>query len=130
MCIGSSEPVLAQCLIAILFICLCIRRPSCRCLYDSVLFLNLVVVTSLIFFVYEGEKLGRKEVEGLGNSAILNGEKRIIGAGGIGMGVRLTQSDEVDQRRNRTMLRQFFEKEQMKRKGMEREKRKHEVNAS
>ena len=53
-----------------------------------------------------------------------------IGAGGIGMGVRLTQSDEVDQRRNRTMLRQFFEKEQMKRKGMEREKRKHEVNAS
>ena len=64
-----------------------------------------------------GEKLRQKDVEGRGDVAKLqDGTERKIGAGGLGMGVHLAQSNPEDQERNRKMLERFFKKERRRRK--------------
>ena len=64
-----------------------------------------------------GEKLRQKDVEGRGDVAKLqDGTERKIGAGGLGMGVHLAQSNSEDQERNRKMLERFFKKERQRRK--------------
>ena len=70
-----------------------------------------------------GELLRKKEVEGRGDVARLpDGTERKIGAGGLGMGVHLAQSNAEDQERNRKMLERFFKKERRRRnKQMEEE---------
>jgi hypothetical protein len=51
-----------------------------------------------------GEFLQVKEVQGIGQTAIVNGETKRIGAGGLGMGVKLAISDKDDQERSKKML--------------------------
>ena len=51
-----------------------------------------------------------KDVQGIGNQSIVQGEKRIIGAGGIGLGVKLATSDEQDQERSKKMLANILKK--------------------
>ena len=64
-----------------------------------------------------GELLRQKEGEGRGDVARLpDGTERKIGAGGLGMGVHLAQSNAEDQERNRKMLERFFKKERRRRK--------------
>ena len=64
-----------------------------------------------------GEKLRQKDVEGRGDVAKLqDGTEKKIGAGGLGMGVHLAQSNPEDQERNRKMLERFFKKERQRRK--------------
>lgn len=58
----------------------------------------------------KGEKLKVKKVEGIGNTSVVNGEKRTIGAGGMGMGVKLALSDEQDQERSKKMLAKMLKK--------------------
>jgi hypothetical protein len=52
----------------------------------------------------KGEYLQVKEVQGIGQTAIVNGETKRIGAGGLGMGVKLAVSDKDDQERSKRML--------------------------
>ena len=52
----------------------------------------------------KGEKLRVKEVEGIGDQTTIQGETKKVGAGGIGMGVRLAVSDKEDQQRSKKML--------------------------
>lgn len=52
----------------------------------------------------KGEYLQVKEVQGIGQTAIVNGETKRIGAGGLGMGVKLAISDKDDQERSKRML--------------------------
>lgn len=56
----------------------------------------------------KGEKLTVKEVVGIGDSAIIDGERKKVGAGGIGMGVKLAVSDKDDQERSKKMLEKFL----------------------
>eukprot|EP00543_Licmophora_paradoxa_P009176 CAMPEP_0202467022 /NCGR_PEP_ID=MMETSP1360-20130828/70662_1 /ASSEMBLY_ACC=CAM_ASM_000848 /TAXON_ID=515479 /ORGANISM="Licmophora paradoxa, Strain CCMP2313" /LENGTH=67 /DNA_ID=CAMNT_0049091367 /DNA_START=1 /DNA_END=200 /DNA_ORIENTATION=+ len=53
----------------------------------------------------KGEKLAVQQIEGIGDKRIKeNGEVEKVGAGGIGMGVRLAVSDEKTQQQNKQML--------------------------
>ena len=52
----------------------------------------------------KGEKLRVQEVEGIGDQTKIQGETKKVGAGGIGMGVRLAISDKEDQLRSKKML--------------------------
>lgn len=52
----------------------------------------------------KGEKLKIKEVQGIGDQTTIDGESRRIGAGGMGMGVKLSVSDEIDQEKSKKML--------------------------
>mmetsp|Transcript_9216 Transcript_9216/g.11620 ORF Transcript_9216/g.11620 Transcript_9216/m.11620 type:complete len:145 (+) Transcript_9216:68-502(+) len=52
----------------------------------------------------KGEKLKIKDVQGIGDSKKMDGEMKRIGAGGVGMGVRLAVSDQDDQDRSKKML--------------------------
>ena len=67
----------------------------------------------------KGEKLRIKEVHGIGNQSIINGETRIIGAGGVGAGVKLAVSDEQDQERSKKMLAKLLK--QAKKKNMKKD---------
>ncbi len=58
----------------------------------------------------KGEKLKIKDVQGIGNQTMLNGEKRTVGGGGVGMGVKLAVSDELDQERSKKMLAKMLKK--------------------
>ena len=51
-----------------------------------------------------GEKLRVKEVQGIGDQTVVGGESKRVGAGGMGMGVKLTVSDQNDQERSKRML--------------------------
>lgn len=58
-----------------------------------------------------GERLPVKTVQGLGNRRIdHDGTARIVGAGGLGGGVRLSVSTEEEQRRNRRKLEKYLKK--------------------
>ena len=70
-----------------------------------------------------GEKLLIKDVEGLGDKAVIGGERTRVGAGGMGMGVKLARSDEKDQTRNKMMLEDFLKREEKKRRKQERLKK-------
>ena len=66
-----------------------------------------------------GEKLRIKEVKGIGDQAIVSGGVTRIGAGGLGMGVKLAVSNEEDQSKNKKNLKKFFKMEARKRKKQE-----------
>jgi hypothetical protein len=68
----------------------------------------------------KGEKLAVKEVVGMGDSTIIDGERKKIGAGGLGMGVKLAVSDKNDQERSKKMLARLLRKNK---------KRKHQEKA-
>lgn len=61
-----------------------------------------------------GEKLKIKDVQGIGNQRVTSEDgqaKRIgVGAGGIGMGVKLAASDEHDQQNSKKMLEKMLKK--------------------
>lgn len=63
-----------------------------------------------------GEKLRIKDVKGIGDQATIGGGVTKIGAGGLGMGVKLAVSDTEDQSRNKKNLMKFFKLEARKRK--------------
>ena len=52
----------------------------------------------------KGEKLRIKDVQGIGDQSVVDGKTQRIGAGGMGMGVKLAVSDEHDQERSKRML--------------------------
>jgi hypothetical protein len=58
----------------------------------------------------KGEKLRIKEVQGIGDQTVLDGETKRIGAGGVGLGVKLAISDEQDQERSKKMLAKLLKK--------------------
>ena len=58
----------------------------------------------------KGEKLKIKEVQGIGDQSIVNGERKKIGAGGLGLGVKLAVSDVNDQERSKKMLAKLLKK--------------------
>mmetsp|Transcript_9949 Transcript_9949/g.12535 ORF Transcript_9949/g.12535 Transcript_9949/m.12535 type:complete len:151 (+) Transcript_9949:40-492(+) len=58
----------------------------------------------------KGEKLRIKDVQGIGDQTVFNGETKRIGAGGVGMGVKLAVSDEHDQERSKKMLAKMLRK--------------------
>ena len=64
----------------------------------------------------KGEYLEVKEVQGIGQSAIVDGEVKKIGAGGVGMGVRLTVSDKDDQERSKKMLAKMLRENRRRKK--------------
>jgi hypothetical protein len=68
----------------------------------------------------KGEYLQVKEVQGIGQTAIINGETKRIGAGGLGMGVKLAISDKDDQERSKKMLAKML-KENKKRNQRQKE---------
>ena len=68
----------------------------------------------------KGELLEIKEVHGIGQTAIIDGEKKRIGAGGVGLGVKLAISDKDDQERSKKMLGKIL-KENRRRKRREQE---------
>lgn len=63
-----------------------------------------------------GEKLRIKEVKGIGNQAEIGGGVTTVGAGGLGMGVKLAVSDTEDQSRNKKNLKKFFKMQARMRK--------------
>ncbi len=71
----------------------------------------------------KGELLEIKEVQGIGQTATVAGQTKIIGAGGVGMGVKLATSDKDDQERSKKMLAKIL-KESRRRKRLEREEMK------
>lgn len=71
----------------------------------------------------KGEYLEVKEVQGLGQTAVIDGEIKRVGAGGIGMGVKLAVSDKEDQERSKRMLARMLKENQ------KRQKRNHEKNS-
>lgn len=70
----------------------------------------------------KGEKLRIKEVEGIGDQTIIEGEAKKVGAGGLGMGVRLAVSDKDDQQRSKKMLNKVLK--EARKKHDEKQKRK------
>ncbi len=77
----------------------------------------------------KGEKLKIKDVQGIGDQTVINGERKRIGAGGMGMGVKLAVSDEHDQERSKKMLAKMLKK--AKREKLKREaERKNEQSLS
>mmetsp|Transcript_3827 Transcript_3827/g.5753 ORF Transcript_3827/g.5753 Transcript_3827/m.5753 type:complete len:102 (-) Transcript_3827:192-497(-) len=71
----------------------------------------------------KGEKLEIKEVQGIGQTATIDGEMTRIGAGGVGMGVKLAASDTHDQERSKKMLAKIL-KESRRRNRKQREEAK------
>lgn len=69
----------------------------------------------------KGEKLRVKEVEGIGDQTKILGETKKVGAGGIGMGVRLAISDKEDQQRSKKMLGNLFKDLRKRHDGEKRE---------
>eukprot|EP00591_Stephanopyxis_turris_P001994 CAMPEP_0195524126 /NCGR_PEP_ID=MMETSP0794_2-20130614/23795_1 /TAXON_ID=515487 /ORGANISM="Stephanopyxis turris, Strain CCMP 815" /LENGTH=127 /DNA_ID=CAMNT_0040654287 /DNA_START=189 /DNA_END=572 /DNA_ORIENTATION=+ len=70
----------------------------------------------------KGELLQIKDVEGLGDLAVINGERKKVGAGGVLGGVKLAVSDKNDQDRNKKMLEKFLKNEQRKKRAREGQK--------
>ena len=58
----------------------------------------------------KGEKLRIKDVQGIGDQSVVDGKTQRIGAGGMGMGVKLAVSDEHDQERSKRMLANMLKK--------------------
>ena len=65
----------------------------------------------------KGEKLKIKDVQGIGNQIPMSSSddgndkaRWIIGAGGVGMGVKLAVSDEHDQQNSKKMLEKMLKK--------------------
>ena len=58
-----------------------------------------------------GEKLQKKQIEGIGDKVIVDGEAKKVGAGGLGGGVNLAVSSETVQERNQRMLKKFLKKQ-------------------
>lgn len=71
----------------------------------------------------KGELLEVKEVQGIGGVAQLDGEAKKIGAGGLGMGVKLAVSDKEDQERSKKMLAKVLRDARRRRKKEEQERR-------
>lgn len=71
----------------------------------------------------KGELLEIKEVQGIGGVADVNGETKKIGAGGIGMGVKLAVSDKDDQERSKKMLARVLRDARRRRKKEDEEAR-------
>lgn len=71
----------------------------------------------------KGELLEIKEVQGTGGVAAVNGETKKIGAGGIGMGVKLAVSDKDDQERSKKMLGKILRDARRRRKKEQEEAR-------
>lgn len=69
----------------------------------------------------KGELLEIKEVQGIGQTANIDGETKIIGAGGVGMGVRLATSDKDDQDRSKKMLAKILKRNRLRKKKEEEE---------
>ena len=59
-----------------------------------------------------GEKLKIKDVQGIGNQRITSedGQGKRVGAGGVGMGVKLAVSNEHDQQNSKKMLEKMLKK--------------------
>jgi len=64
----------------------------------------------------KGEYLEVKEVQGIGQTAIVDGEVKKIGAGGVGMGVKLALSDKDDQERSKKMLAKMLKENRRRKK--------------
>mmetsp|Transcript_25898 Transcript_25898/g.38366 ORF Transcript_25898/g.38366 Transcript_25898/m.38366 type:complete len:144 (+) Transcript_25898:175-606(+) len=64
----------------------------------------------------KGEYLEVKEVQGIGQTAIVDGEQKLIGAGGVGMGVKLAVSDKDDQERSKKMLANMLKQNRRRKK--------------
>ena len=71
-----------------------------------------------------GEKLRNKQIEGIGDKVIVDGEAKKFGAGGLGGGVKLAVSNESIQERNQRMLKKFLKKQ---RKEMKKKEKEHEA---
>ena len=63
-----------------------------------------------------GEKLRIKQVEGIGDQVVFEGETTKVGKGGMLGGVKFAVSDKDDQARNKQMLEAFFRKEERRRR--------------
>lgn len=62
-----------------------------------------------------GENLAQKQIQGIGRQRVTNdGEKFSVGAGGWGGGVRLSESDEETQEKNKRKLLRFLKQQQKK----------------
>ena len=76
-----------------------------------------------------GELLPEKKIQGIGDVRIKeDGTKELVGAGGVGGGVRLAVSDVKTQEQNRKMLQAFFRKQ--RRKEAQRAKQQQQQQAS
>ncbi len=71
----------------------------------------------------KGELLEVKEVQGIGGIAQFDGKTTKIGAGGLGMGVKLAVSDKEDQERSKKMLAKVLRDARRRRKKEEQERR-------
>ena len=71
----------------------------------------------------KGEYLEVKEVQGIGQTAIVNGEQQKIGAGGVGKGVKLALSDKDDQARSKKMLSKMLRENRRRKKKRDEEAR-------
>ena len=69
----------------------------------------------------KGELLEIKEVQGIGQTAVVGGEEKVIGAGGVGMGVKLATSDREDQERSKKMLAKVLRESRRRRKKQQEE---------
>ncbi|GFH55126.1 hypothetical protein CTEN210_11602 [Chaetoceros tenuissimus] len=72
----------------------------------------------------KGEYLEVKEVQGIGQVANVNGEQKRVGAGGLGMGVKLAVSDKEDQERSKKMLAKMLRQNRRRKKEREEEQNK------
>jgi hypothetical protein len=70
----------------------------------------------------KGELLEVKEVQGIGQTAIVDGEQKIIGAGGVGKGVKLALSDKGDQERSKKMLGKMLRENRRRKKKRDEER--------
>lgn len=74
----------------------------------------------------KGEKLRIKEVEGIGDQTTIEGETKKVGAGGIGMGVRLAVSDKDDQQRSKKMLNKVLKEARKRHDEQQKMKKRHD----
>merc|ERR1712037_941023 len=72
----------------------------------------------------QGELLNNLQVQGVGNNSTINGTIREIGAGGFGGGVKLSNSNSKDHRRNMDLLQRYLNSEDRKRRRQKNEKKK------
>eukprot|EP00978_Attheya_sp_CCMP212_P017749 scaffold47783_cov53-Attheya_sp.AAC.3 len=78
--------------------------------------LSLVVITLCNGPLANPTNPLEKEVEGIGDQAVFDGETKKVGKGGLLGGVKLAVSDKDDQARNKQMLEAFFRKEERRRR--------------
>jgi len=78
----------------------------------------------------KGELLEIKEVQGIGQTAIIGGATKRIGAGGLGMGVNLAASDQYDQERSKKMLEKILKESRRRKRREQREQEAQKRSAS